>query len=129
MALTTRSPAHGVSFNTSIAAARFLGGGAAADCSKVAGRGVRSVAYNGATGAYLVTLESCGRTLLALHADVTTAGTTGGARVVNEKKGTYNSTTKTVELFVVDAATPTARDIATDETLSLTFIWADTDAP
>lgn len=110
------------------ATSRWQGGGAAADCTRIAGRGVSTVTYNAATGAYKITFSHVGEVFLGGTISVNaTAGTTATARVVNTTA--YSSTNKTLTIFVVDTATPTAKDLATTEELWIDVSWADTDGP
>ena len=108
--------------------ARWLGGGAAANCTRLTGRGVTSVNYNSATGAYLITFDGVGEVFLGGSVTVmNTAGTTAGQKVVNSSA--YSATNKTLAIFITDLATPTAQALATTEELWIDLKWADTDGP
>lgn len=125
--VATKWPPKHVSNSVVEVTARFQGGGAASNCTKIAGRGVTSVNYNSATGAYIITFDNVGETFLGGSISVnSTAGTTATARVVNTTA--YSATNKTLTFFVVDTATPTAKDLATTEELWIDLKWADTDS-
>jgi len=114
--------------NTVRVTGRWAGGGAASDCTKVKSAGITSVAYNAATGAYKITFDNVGEVFLGGTIQVhSTAGTTATARVVNTQA--YSSTNRTLTIFVVDVATPTAKDLATTEELWIDVVFADTDGP
>ena len=78
----------------------WTGGGAAANCSRAAAdhnKGISSVAYNGATGKYLVTFTDVGQQIV--YADAQVSGLTGVAKVVcNVLRGSYDRTAKTVQV-------------------------------
>lgn len=126
-------PVKGSSNKTVRVTGRFAGGGAAANCTKVTGcaRGFTSVAYNAATGKYLVTLDAVGGKFLGGTILVTNAAGTVAAQKVCAPYGTapYTAATRTLAVFVTDIATPTAADVLTTEELWLDLVFADTDAP
>lgn len=102
--------------------ARFLGGGAAANCTKVYGDNVKTVTYNAATGKYLVTFnETAGGVIKWASAQVhpVSAGAGVFARLC---LATYSASAKTVELETYDIA-DAAVDILATDTLMLEFEW------
>lgn len=106
---------------------RWTGGGAATDMTRTKGFGIKSIAYNSATGAYIITFLHVGEVFLGGKMTVLAAGTTAAAKVANPVA--YNATNKTLTIFIVDVATPTAKDLTTSEELWCDFAWADTDGP
>ncbi len=105
---------------------RWLGGGAASNMTKVAGRGISSVAYNSATGAYLITFEETHPQLVAISIQCGTAGTTSAQNVCNYQPADYSATAGTLPIFITDVATPTAQDLLTTEEISIVAWFADT---
>lgn len=97
--------------------ARWAGGGAASDCTRVTGTGIDSVAYNAATGAYKITLTGRYQTLVSYAFTCGTAGTTAAQNVVNFIA--YSASAGTITLFITDVATPTAQDLLTTEELGI----------
>ncbi len=109
--------------------ARFAGGGAAADCTRVAssgGRNVASVAYNSATGTYKITFREVGEVFLGATFHVMAA--TGAATSFIARPTVYSASGKTLTFDVTDLATPTNHDLATTEQIWITASWADSDA-
>lgn len=125
--IVDKNPMRGLSPNMVWVVARFTGGGGAADMTKVYGRGVDSVKYNSATGAYKITFTNVGEYFLGGQMTALSAGSTSAQKVVNPVA--YSSTDKTLTIFITDVATPTAKDLATTEELWMVFAWADTDIP
>ena len=116
-------PVKGLMNSEVVVAARYAGGGAASDMTKVAGRGIDSVKYNSATGAYIIKFTSVGPTWLGCQLTVLSAGTTAGQRVANPV--VYSASARTLTVFITDTATPTAKDLATTEELQIFSIWSD----
>lgn len=106
--------------------ARYTGGGASANMTKAAGRGISSVAYNAAAGCYLITFTEVGKVFLGGNMSVLSATGTTTAYVAHPIA--YSSTAKTLSIYVSDLATPTAHDLSTSEELWVHFVWADSDA-
>lgn len=105
---------------------RWAGGGAAGNMTKVTGRGIASVNYNSATGAYLITFEDSHPVLVAIGFACGAAGSTATQNVVNYQPASYDAAAKTLPIFITDAASPTAQDLATTEELSIVAWFADT---
>ncbi len=122
---TTKYPVRGRSTKMVIVAARFTGGGAATDCTKAAGRGIASVAYNSATGKYLVTFEDLFGTLLAFHVTCGNASGTTTHNTASYDIANYSSTAGTMPICISDVASPTLQDLLTTEEISITAIFAD----
>ncbi len=123
---TGKYPVSARSSKVVIVAGRWAGGGAAANCTKVAGRGISSVNYDSATGAYLVTFEDKNGTLLSFQATCGNARTTAAHNTVSYDIANYSATNGTMPIFVADSASPTAQDLLTTEEISITAIFADT---
>lgn len=108
------------------------GGGAAANMTIASGSGIASVAYNAATGKYLVTLNqipttTTGATLIGAHGTILGAtGDNPDAASVNIVKGSYSSAAGTIQVEIFNAVTGTVAlaDLATTKQLSLTLILA-----
>lgn len=104
------------------------GGGAAADMTITAGcRGITSIAYNAATGAYLITFAEVGANFLGAWFSVLSATGTTTAYVAHPV--VYSAANKTLSIYVSDIATPTAHDLSTSEQLMIRVEWADSSAP
>lgn len=116
-------PVKGLMNSEVIVAGRWLGGGAASDMTKVTGRGIDSVKYNSATGAYIIKFTSVGPTWLGCWMTVLDAGSTSAQKVVNPV--VYSASARTLTVFITDAATPTAKDLATTEELQILALWSD----
>lgn len=114
------------SSQTVVIAARYAGGGAAANCTKVAGRGISSVNYNAATGKYLITFEDTHPALLAITITCGSGQTTAAQNVANYDPANYSATAGTMPFFVTDVATPTAQDLLTTEEVSIIAVFAET---
>lgn len=130
MSLVGKYPVKALVQNVAPVLARFAGGGAAADCTRVAGcgRGVASVKYNAATGTYRITFDDVGEVLLKAVVTIAfTAGSTAAQKVANVTA--YNAGNKTMDFFVTDLATPTAKDLATTEEAHIDVVWAASDGP
>jgi hypothetical protein len=123
---TTNYPVKSRSSGVNIVAARWLGGGTAGNCTQVAGRGISSVNYNAATGAYLITFEDIHPALLGVHITCGAAGSTATQNVANYQPASYDSAAGTLPIFVTDAASPTAQDLLTTEELSIIAVFAET---
>lgn len=103
----------------------WTGAGAAASCTQVStdwNRGIASVAYNAATGKYLVTFYDCGQQILP-GTDVKVCRAAGAAPLlVNVVLSTYSATAKTVEIEVWDVdSTAVLTDLAATDKLLLSF--------
>ncbi len=123
---TGKYPVKSRSSKVVIVTGRWLGGGAATDCTKVTGRGISSVAYNAATGKYLVTFEDLNGTLLAFHVTCGNASGTTTHNTASYDAANYSATAGTMPICISDVATPTLQDLATTEEISITAIFADT---
>lgn len=102
--------------------ARFLGGGAAANCTRVYGDNVRSVTYNAATGRYLITFaETAGGVIRWASAQVmpASAGANVLARLI---MSSYNAANRTIQLETYTDA-GLAVDLLAANTLFLEFEW------
>ncbi len=97
----------------------WTGGGAAADCTHDAddwSRGVASLAYNSATGKYLLTFTDGGQQIVGHNIRV--CGLTGVDPVaVNLLIGSYDSAEKTVEVEFSDLAGGLLDLLTTDKVL------------
>lgn len=122
---TTKYPVKARSSNVVVVAARFAGGGAAANMTKVAGRGISSVAYDSATGKYLVTFEDLNGTLLAFTVTCGNTRTAAGQNVCTYDIANYSATAGTMPIFISDVATPTEQTLATNEEISIVAVFAD----
>ncbi len=100
----------------------WTGGGAAADCTHVAtdwSRGIASVAYNAATGCYLVTFTECGQQLV--DASVHVENLTGVDPVVGKiVAATFSASAKTVAVEFG----ATLADLLTTDKAHFCFIFA-----
>lgn len=123
---TAKFPVKSRSSGVNIVAARFAGGGAASNCTKTAGRGISSVAYNSATGAYLITFEDTHPALLAVVITIGSAGSTTLQKVANHNNASYSAAAGTLPFFVTDVATPTAKDLLTTEEATIVAVFAET---
>jgi hypothetical protein len=103
----------------------WTGGGAAASCTQVStdwNRGISSVAYNAATGKYLVTFLDCGQQILPGSEVKVCRAAAAAPLLVNIVRGTYSATAKTVEIEVWDVdATAALTDLALTDVLLLSF--------
>ncbi len=123
---TTKYPVKARSSNVVVVAARWAGGGAASNMTKVEGRGISSVDYNSATGGYLVTFEDLFGQLLAFTATCANARTAAAQNVVSYQIADYSSTAGTMPIWITAVATPTGADLATTEEISIIAVFADT---
>ncbi len=105
---------------------RWAGGGASADCTRVSGRGISSVAYNAAVGRYTITFKHVGEVFLG--AILSVQGAAGAATTFVARPTVYTASTKTLTIDVTDCATPTNHDLATTEILTIDAEWDDSDA-
>ncbi len=106
-------------------AGRWLGGGAAGDMMKVTGRGIESVKYNSATGAYIIKFDGVGGTWMGCWLTVLDAGSTSASKVANPV--VYSKSGRSLTVFITDVATPTAKDLATTEELQILALWSTSD--
>lgn len=97
----------------------WTGGGAAADCSHAAAdwsRGVASIAYNGATGKYLITFTDVGQQIVGHNIRV--CGLTTVATVTaNLLRGSFDSAAKTVQVEFYDLGGSLIDLLTTDKVL------------
>lgn len=97
----------------------WTGGGAAQNCTHVAAdwsRGVASLDYNGATGKYLLTFTDVGQQIVGHNIRV--CGQTGEDPVeVNLLRGTFSTTTKSVEVEFSDLTGALLDLLSTDKVL------------
>lgn len=122
----SRYPVDSRSTQVNLVAARYLGGGAAANLTKVTGRGITSVNYNAATGKYLITFEEPHPALLAITITCGTGQTTALQNLANYDPANYNAANGTMPFFVTDVATPTAQDLTTTEEVSIIAVFSET---
>jgi hypothetical protein len=103
---------------------RFAGGGAAANCTRVANTGgaITSVTYNAGTGLYLITFANSGYALQSVQ-----LSTLSDTRQLCVTMRAITSTT--VAISVSDVATPTNVDLATTEELHITAVFSDSSKP
>lgn len=101
--------------------ARWTGGGAAANCTRTTGQGVTSVNYNSATGKYVITFDSGYEVLEGYQFQH------GGANATPKiiKMEAQNATAGTINIAVSDVATPTNRDLSTDDEISFVVVFRD----
>jgi hypothetical protein len=97
----------------------WTGGGAATSCTHVAtdwSRGIASLAYNAATGKYLLTFTDGGQQIVGHNIRV--CGLTGVDPVtVNLLRGTYSTSAKTVQVEFSDLSGALIDLLATDKVL------------
>ena len=114
--------------NTEIIRGIWTGGGAASNCTKAAAdwsRGIKSIAYNAATGKYLVTLVDGGQQIVG--GGIEFNGPAGATKkFVHVIRSTYSPSAKTVQIEVWTQGThlvdPALVDLATTETLMCEFV-------
>lgn len=104
----------------------FVGGGAAASCTKdlvVGAKGIISMAYSGATGKYLITFLDVGITIMDITGTISRAANTAPL-VMKPVLSTFSASAKTVSVEIWDLATPTLTDLLTTDKicLNITFI-------
>ena len=121
-----KSPGRVLATNAVRLRGRWKGGGAAADCTRESGRGIASVAYNGATGRYKITFAEVGEVYLGAVFSV--QGAAGAATSFMARPTVYSATDKTLTFDVTDLATPTNHDLATSEYVTIDVEWDDSDA-
>lgn len=120
-------PAKGNTHNASVKVeGRFAGGGAAANCTKVAntGGGITSVTYNAGTGLYRITFDNVG---FALQSYTFTLLST--TRQLNCTVRAIDLTNRRIDVSISDVATPTNVDLATTEELSINVTFSDSSKP
>lgn len=112
---------------------RYVGGGAAANLTKVAGgRGITSVATRSSTGKYRINFSHvpAGSFLGCWFCVGNDADTAADSKVASYVEGSYSSANKTLDFTVVDlGATPALADLATTEGLSVLVLFAETAQP
>lgn len=80
-----------------------------------------------AQGKYTLHLSAWGQTLVGVRWSVGTATGAANKKSVNWTVGSSNSTARTVDLEVFDAATPTLQDLASGDVLTLYVDFARTE--
>ncbi len=103
--------------------ARWLGGGAAGNCTRVTGAGIASVNYNSATGCYLITLSGRYTSLEGGSFEVLAA--TGAAAQFAVHPISYSATNGTLSIIVNDVAVPAAHDLALTEEIWINLYLRD----
>ena len=106
----------------------WKGGGAAANCTRVLGRGVSSVNYNAATGQYKITFAEVGEGTQPL-VSMNVQAAAGAASTFVARPTVYSASGKTLTFDVTDVATPTNHDLALTEFVHFRVLWDDSDAP
>lgn len=103
----------------------WTGGGAAASCTQSSAdwnRGIASVAYNAATGKYLVTFTDCGEQILPGSKVEVCRAAAAAPLLANIVRGSYDASAKTVEIEVWDVdSTAALTDLAATDKLLLSF--------
>lgn len=120
-------PSRVVATNPIIVRGTWLGGGAAANCTRQSGRGIVSVNYNSATGQYIILFDDVGEVYLGAVFSVQAAA--GAATSFLARPTVYSAANKTLTFDVTDLATPTNHDLATTEVVTIDVMWDDSDAP
>ncbi len=103
---------------------KWTGGGAAADMAVASGdwnKGIASVAYNAATGKYLVTFVGVGQQLVYADAKIHRPTTGDDPLPVNFQFDSFSRTAMTIEMEI--GATLT--DLDTDEKITFMFVFAN----
>ncbi len=107
----------------------WTGGGAAADCTHTYtdwSKNISSVAYNAATGKYIITTTDGGYQLLpGSHVEVTSA-TTDVPVFAKLIADSWSSSAKTVEFYAYTLATPTLVDLRTGDKVLISLCFAKT---
>lgn len=114
--------------NTNTVRGVWTGGGGTADCAKAAAdasHGIKSIAYNAATGKYLVTLVDGGQQIVGGHIEF--CGPAGATKkTVHIIRSTYSASAKTVQIEVwtqgTDLVAPALVVLATTDTLMCEFV-------
>lgn len=108
----------------------WTGGGAAANCSKADAdhsAGITSVAYDGATGKYVITLKEWGQQLLpGSHIEVHRAAGAAPLVVNIVRAITVSGDSATVNFEVWDMATPSLVDLETTDTIGINLAFSKT---
>lgn len=125
MSKTGKFPVKARASGLVIVAGRWTGGGGATDCTKAAGRGISSVAYDGATGKYLVTFEDTFGELLAFTVTCGNDRTTAAHNTASYDIANWSESAGTMPIWITDTATPTAQDLATTEEISIVAVFAE----
>ncbi len=102
---------------------KWTGGGAAADMTVASGDwndGIASVAYNAATGKYLVTFEEVGQQIVHCDAKVHRPTTGDDPIVSNIQLDSFDRSAMTIEVEFG----ATLADIDTDEKVTFLFVFA-----
>jgi hypothetical protein len=112
----------------------WTGGGAAANCTLAAGdhsAGITSVAYNAATGKYLITVSEWGQQLLPGSQVVIHRAAADAPLVANLIRTVTVATggaSATVAFEVWDLATPSLTDVATTAKVGIHLVFGKTKA-
>ena len=125
MSLPNASPMRLAEPNTQHCIAKFNGGGAAANWSKLDGDGISSVTYNAATGKFKINFTDVGVSILSA-AGVGHRATGSAPLHVGFVPGTLSIANKTVDIEVWDMATPSLVDPATTVEIHLDICWKKT---
>jgi hypothetical protein len=112
----------------------FVGGGTAANCTKVSGtgQGITSLAYDGGTGLYKLTFDGVAGKYLGPVAITVMAATGASNTVVMRPRGAvtgthaYDHGSRTLLLEVTDmGATPAAKDLTTGDEVFIAVAWEE----
>ena len=123
MSLGTAHPLRLAEPNTQECAAVFTGAGAA-DCVKVDGDGIASIAYSAATGEFLLTFTDVGVSILWMDVQCHTAD--GSAPTFGKTVGTVSLSAKTIPLEFWDLAVPAKKDPASGDRVQVRVLWKKT---
>lgn len=126
IATSRRAPGKVCATNPVRLRGRWQGGGAAANCTRLSGRHITSVNYNGATGQYIVTFGSVGEVFLGAFLNV--QGAAGAATSFLARPTAYSAASRTLTFDVTDLATPTNHDLGLTEVVTIDAEWDDSDA-
>jgi hypothetical protein len=125
MSKTGKFPVKSRTSGVVLVAGRWTGGGAAANCTKAAGRGIASVNYNSATGKYLVTFEDTFGQLVAFTATCGNASGTTTHNTASYDIANWSASAGTMPICISDVASPTLQDLATTEEISIIAVFAE----
>lgn len=129
--IATKAPVRSVLSEEKVAGV-WTGGGAAADCTHTStdhSQGITSVAYNAATGKYLITLSQWGQQLLP-GSSITVHRAAGAAPLVVNLIRTItvasDNQSATIAFEVWDMATPSLIALATTDKVLISLVFART---
>lgn len=126
MSLGNSYPVRSTIPNTETIRGCWTGGGAATNCTKAAAdwsRGIKSIAYNAATGKYLVTFYDNGQQIVG--GQVECSGAAGAAKKqVHILRSTYSPSAKTVQLEVWTGPAGALVDLLTTDVIMCEFVLA-----